>query len=201
MGQNKRHYDLEREPNYRLEFNEPRFVRPPLKWWMILLKIGMATLIVLSLLLSLIVGELVFWDIPWDYKFAWLFIIISVFSLGEKPVLIPISTELQFFDKYFVIYRPIKHYGRTARREYDIIEYEAVKKVTYSDARSGIMIYCGVYEISYPIDKKGRCSTTPKYERYVKEDVRLINKGIADGIDFKREIEEHSPIKVEVLPY
>lgn len=201
MKQDKRHYDLEKEPNYRLEFHEPVYFKPPLRWWMIAIRTVISILVFYWFLFSVVGQEKVLWDeLPLVQRLFLAALMIYLFRIRGQDIIIPSPMELWFYDDYFIIYRHKMnyYYGKLKLREYNIIDYATVTKFSYSEDSSFITIHADIYEISYKFDKNGVLSKKPKH-RYTEKTVELISRAFLKNIDVKKEVEEHSPIKVKIV--
>lgn len=112
----------------------------------------------------------------------------------QKRVASPI--ELRFYGDYFVLYRPDRYYSRrVSRKEICYMKYCDVTRCVYKSGAQRIHIYGGGVSEFYRADKNGRIPEEPTEIRHYKDGVLFFNTSV-DSVDFKREIEEHSPIRV-----
>lgn len=132
--------------------------------------------------------------------FVILLIGIALYAYGKyaingikEPVLIQLHTD------YIVVYRECFHYDKTnPRMQLERFRYGDITKVTWSKAHKELII-CGVAEVeATDYDQKGELILDS--ERTSIETTKcVIGTEYMTDIDFKKEIEEHTPLTVEVI--
>ncbi len=106
--------------------------------------------------------------------------------------------EIRFYDDYLILYREKKHYGSGIQRKmYDKFYYKDIHKCQYRTETKRINIYGKVEGKWYDYNKDGSLPTQPTYHKTT-DSLDYFYTIFAQDIDFVKEIEEHSPIKVEI---
>ena len=113
---------------------------------------------------------------------------------GYKKIECP--SQLQFFDDYLVFYVP-KHYIKKGRERMEIqkIYYKDVTKCDYRTNARRLVIY-GMMEFTfYDYDKQGKIGNHPSLQRHA-DSILSFYTVFDNEHDFKKIIEENSPLKV-----
>ena len=129
------------------------------------------------------------------------FLAVAVDILGwKKRGHEPSPIELQFYDRYLVIFRPKRYYHRGATRmEYLKMMYSDIKRCVYQTHSRRVRFNGNIHTTWYDYDAYGRLPSEPTYDRMRMDISCDFSTLCAPGVDFKAEIEGHSPIKVEIL--
>ena len=94
-----------------------------------------------------------------------------------------------------------KYYSKKlSRREYFKIEYKDVSKCKFlaNSPSKRIHIYGNVHAVWYNLNEDGSLPQQPTYDRIVNGTLIYFTTFQNENINFVREIEEHSPLKVEI---
>lgn len=95
------------------------------------------------------------------------------------------------------MYHPARYYSkRITRKQYNIMPYAAVTKVVRDGGPNLIKIYGDGQSIWYNYRKDGTLPGKPTETRDVKGGMIYFCTVLAPEVDFKEEIETHSPLKV-----
>ena len=145
---------------------------------------------------SVIFGENMFAEMGFSGIVAIVFVAgVLVKNGGHEDVPSPI--ELQFFDEYLIIYRPKLYLSkRVTRKDIAQFYYKDITKCVYYEKLQRLHIYGGGTFTWYNYRKDGTLPETPTDVRNPEEGIDIISTRCAPDVDFKKEIEEHSPIKV-----
>jgi hypothetical protein len=109
----------------------------------------------------------------------------------------PSPCELRFYDDYLVQYCERRYYNRrNIRKEYYKFYYKDISRCVYRTVVNKMDIYGVVEATFYKYDKNGNLPSTPCKHKTV-DSISVFYTVFEPNIDFVKEIEEHSPIKVQ----
>jgi hypothetical protein len=109
----------------------------------------------------------------------------------------PSPCELWFYDDYLVQYCERRYYNkRNIRREYYKFYYKDISRCVYRTVVNKIDIYGVVEATFYKYDMNGNLPSLPVKHKTV-DSISVFYTVFEPNIDFVKEIEEHSPIKVQ----
>lgn len=187
-----------KEPNYVLRFNEMSLA-PKDNYKLIKgLKITVIIIWIAAVLSAIIFGGDLFEGVS---GIALCILIILSVKLLFTSTLHRIKRifELRFYDDYLVAYRPETLISPSSRRaEYFTMYYKDIEKCHYRTGAKRISFY-GKGDCKYYYYKKD--GTLPELPSHHKTSELGMFYFYVDGepnIDFVAEIEQHSPIKVEI---
>ncbi len=187
------------QPNYILKANEAVLIRTDRgKGYNFLKKmvIGICAVILIG---SIIFRESLLAELDSTSKVLLLGLIVGLFVNRGKLEDTPSPIELQFFDDYLILYRPKRYYNKkTTRMEYNKMLYSTITKCVYKSQSKRVHIYGDLIAKWYNYDSNGVVSPKPTYDRVVKETMVYFSCKCALEVDFVREIEEHSPLRVTI---
>ena len=110
---------------------------------------------------------------------------------------VPSPIELQFYDEYLIFYQPKRYLGkRVTERRITKFYYKDITKCVYYEKLQRIHIYGGGTCTWYNYRKDGSLPEEPTATKSTDDGMTLFSTRCAPDVDFKKEIEEHSPIKV-----
>ena len=111
----------------------------------------------------------------------------------------PSPMELHFYNDYLVLYLPKRYYSRkVTRKQINTMKYSEISKCVLKNKSNRIQIYGNGNSVWYNYKKDGSIPSKPTEERRFTEGMIYFNIQFASHIDFKEEIESHSPLKVIV---
>ena len=185
------------EANYILKFNDGRLVpKNETLLFSIVQKLACAFALVL------VVGSFLFHEflLSGVSMTVWVCIIITVVYLIQNGGRIrkECYTELQFYNDFLIQYVP-KHYisKKKSREEYYKIFYKDIKECNYRKVTKKVVILGKIEGIFYKYKKNGEVETEPSYHK-ITDTITKFYTIFEPDIDFVREIEIHSPIKVNI---
>lgn len=184
-------------PNYVIKTNEA--VLMPTKQNKGLSFVKISTWIVVAVLL---IGSLVFQDNLFAELSGSTLVLLIVLGLGVsflsgKKEYAPSPMELQFFDDYLVLYLPKRYYSkRITRMEINQMKYSEITKCVYDIKSQRMLLYGNGNSTWYNYKTDGTIPNTPTKVRNYTEGMIYFNTRLATDVDFKTEIENHSPIQV-----
>lgn len=189
--------DNNEQPNYVLKFNS--VASKKLEDEMSKFKKPVVFIIIAIIFGSIIFGENLFVELSWTARIILIGLAIAVLFSGKSED-VEVPSELQFYNDYFILYRPQFYYGNVSRREYLKMEYKNVSECVYEKSTYSklIKIYGDGRSIWYNFKKDGTLPTQPTRDNTYTGGLIFFNTYINPDIDFVKEIEEHSPIKVIV---
>lgn len=188
------------QPNYILKANED--VSMPkndtksktLSW------VKKTTLIIVAILIigSFIFGDNLFSELSFSAKSLLIALIMGLF-FTKTTEHVPSPFEIWFFDEYFVVYRLKRYYSKkVSRKEFNKFFYNDIEKCTYNNVTKRFDIIGKVDAYWYDYNKDGSVPTEPTYHRIVDGGICYFYTGMSQEIDFVKEVEEHSPIKIQI---
>lgn len=162
-------------------------------------RIGVLIVAAIVLIGSFVFQENLMSEFSWTTRCLLIVIVVAALLLGRKKKDVPSPIELQFYNDFLILYRPKRIYNKkVARMEINKMRYSEIKKCVYKSKLQRVHIYGTVYATWYNYDNQGVISKVPTYDRVVEDTLCYFSTLFATDIDFKKEIEEHSPIKVIV---
>ena len=187
------------KPKYTLKTNEAVMQSPKQATWFKVIKI-IALLLVAGILIgSVFAHKNLFMEMPIIVRILVVLFIVGVIVVSMRKKDTPSPMELQFYNNQLVLYRPMKVYsGQKARREMNTMKYTEITDCVYKTKSQRIDIYGSVKATWYQFYKNGQMAKSPTSDRYVKDTLLFFRTNFATDVDFKKEIEEHSPIRVRV---
>lgn len=185
------------KPSYVLKFNE-KFIRPKNESVTKDIIKGIVTLaIAVLLVLWIVLGREFRNEIPvsvWAGLF--LMIVYLVTQGGHEDY--PSPCELWFYDDYIVQYCEKRYYDkRQVRKEYYKFYYKDIHHCYYRTVSQKIAIYGMVEMTFYKYDKNGNVAEVPSLHKTI-DSISTFYTVFEPSIDFVKEIEVHSPMKVEI---
>ena len=184
-------------PNYILKTQEAVLVPVNQGSGLRFLKIGVWTVVAIIVIGSFLFQSNLFSELSWTARCLLIVLAVGVSFIGGKKTDIPSPIELQFYDSYIIIYRPKRYYSRkVTRMEINKMLYSNITKCIYKSNSKRLHIYGNVDATWYNYDANGVVSSTPTYSRMVTNTLCYLSTRCAPDVDFKTEIETHSPIKV-----
>lgn len=189
---------IEKNPNYVLKTNEAVLIKKQGKGFTFL-KTGVWIVVAVIVIGSLLFQDNLFSELSWTARILLIVLALGVTSLGGKKENIPSPIELQFYDDYFVLYRPKRYYNKkVTRMEFNKMMYSDISRCVYKAKSQRIHFYGKVYATWYDYDENGTVSQIPSYNKIVEDTLCYISTRCANDIDFKNIIEANSPIQVIV---
>lgn len=184
------------KPNYVLKFNEGNMVPKNESIVRTILKGIMVFALIILIIGSVLSGSFLFFEMSLSAKIC-LFMAIGYLIKTGGHVRKPSPCELWFYDDYLILYRPKVYYSKNnIRQEWYKYNYKDIKKCEYRTKVKKINLY-GVYMgVIRNYKKDGSLNPEPSYERTVDSICRFYTV-FEPKIDFVKEIETHSPIKIE----
>ncbi len=185
------------EPNYVLKTNEAVLVPTGQSNGFTFLKIGVWIVVIVIILGSFIFQDNLFSELAWTTRILLVVLVVGVTFLGGKKEYAPSPMELQFFDDYFILYLPKRYYSkRVTRMEINMIKYSNISKCVYKTQSQRIHIYGNGTSTWYNYKADGTLPQTPTESRNYTAGLIFFDTRLATDVDFKNEIETHSPIQV-----
>lgn len=187
---------MNENPNYVLKFNEGNMVPKHESTAKDIVKILFYIFLAILILGSILSGNFLFFEMSLSAKMCFFIIAGYLFKTGgyERK---PSPCELYFYDEYLILFRPMVYYSKNnIRQEWHKYYYKDIKKCEYRTKVKKINLY-GLYKgVYYKYKKDGTLNLTPSYDRTVDSICRFYTV-FEPNIDFVKEIETHSPIKIE----
>ncbi len=148
------------------------------------------------LVASLLLGEMFFFEINWTARVLLVALVIRYGVPKQKEVMTPSPMELRFYRDYLELYRPSRYYdARTTRKEYRRMKYSEISKCVYKTNGKRIQIHGNGTSIIYERCKDGTFPAEPTKTKEFTGGMFYFSTRM-DTVDFKKEIEAHSPICV-----
>lgn len=153
-------------------------------------------IIVVIIVATVLFQENIFMELSWRTKM--LLVGLGITTITTRGTIRrPSEFELQFYQDYLVVYREKFFYNRDfARKKIEKIYYKDVKKIQYRQKTQRINLF-GINEgIYWDYKKDGTLSEEPSYNKTM-DGVIYFYTALSD-VDFIKEIEAHSPLRVEI---
>jgi hypothetical protein len=184
------------QPNYVLSFNEGVLV--PKKNKYSFMKKAVIAIIVILVIGSIIFQDNLFLELDWTTRILLIGIALSVlFTGGSQRVSSPM--EIQFYNDYLILYREKRYYSKkVTRKMFDKFYYKDISQCQYKTTSKRINIFGTVEGIWFNYNKDGSLPDKPTYHRTTVGGIDYFYTSQEPNIDFVKEIEAHSPIKVIV---
>lgn len=111
----------------------------------------------------------------------------------------PSPCELWFYDDFIIQYCEKRYYDkRHVQKEYYKFYYKDIKRCYYRTVSKKVAIYGMVEMTFYKYDKNGNVAEAPFLHKTIDSISTFYTVYDESTIDFVKEIEAHSPIKVEI---
>lgn len=187
------------KPNYVIQINEAVLIPTKQSSGFTFLKIGVWIVVGVIVLGSLIFQDNLFSELSWTARVLLIVLALGVTFLGGKKEYAPSPMELQFFDDHLILYLPKRYYSkRVTRMEINQMKYSEITKCVFKTKSQRIHFYGNGTSTWYNYKADGTISQTPTQVRNYTAGLIYFNTQLATDVDFKTEIENHSPIQVIV---
>ena len=195
MGQDP--FGNTQEPNYILRFNDAQSIPVKGDIW------GKIQKVCLCIIGILFITSLIFRDNMFDdlsgYCIGVLLSALFYSSMRKKHIWAPFPTELRFYEDKLVVYRDYVPHdgGKRFRQEWHQFYYKDIQFIYIRLKAKRIHIRGVVHGIYTWYDAHGQLTNKKKYDKITDSGCLIDTHNMGD-IDFVKEIESHSPLKVEV---
>lgn len=187
------------QPNYVLKTFESDLVPIPPKKGYVFLRVGVWSVVVILVLGSLLFQDNLFMELSGTTRVLLIVLAIGVTFWGNKKEYSPSPLELRFYDEYIVFYLEKKYYSkRVTRMEFVKMKYTEISKCEYDIKNKRVYVRGNGISRLYNYKKDGTLPSEPTDIRDFKRGLMYFGTWFMEDIDIKKEIEEHSPIKVIV---
>lgn len=107
--------------------------------------------------------------------------------------------ELRFYDDSLVVYQDhVPHSdGKKIRQEWSYFKYDDIKLIRWQLRAKSVLIQGVVHGVYIWYDNEGNLTEKKKYDK-ITDSGCIFNTHNMGDIDLAMEIEEHSPLKVEI---
>lgn len=186
-------------PNYVIKTNEAVLVPTKQSSGFTFLKTGVWIVVAVIIIGSLLFQDNLFSELSWTARVLLIVLALGVTFLGGKKEYAPSPMELQFFDDHLVLYLPKRYYSKSVTRmEINKMKYSEITKCVYKANSQRIHLYGNGTSTWYNYKADGTIPQTPTQVRNYTAGLIYFNTQLATDVDFKTEIENHSPIQVIV---
>lgn len=186
------------QPNYVLKFNETDSRKVKDRNYYI--KKTVVIIIAIIVIFSIIFGENLFLELSWTARILLIAIALGILFTGKKED-VPSPAELRFYDDYLLLFLERKYYSeRSIKQEYLKMKYSDITKVKYlpNTSNKRFQIYGNGHSLHYDLKKDGNISKKASRDKMFEKGMIYFFTNLNQNIDFIKEIEEHSPLKVEI---
>ena len=186
------------QPNYVLKFNETDSRKVKDRNYYI--KKTVVIIIAIIVIFSIIFGENLFLELSWTARILLIAIALGILFTGKKED-VPSPAELRFYDDYLLLFLERKYYSeRSIKQEYLKMKYSDITKVKYlpNTSNKRFQIYGNGHSLHYDLKKDGHISKKASRDKMFEKGKIYFSTNLNQNIDFIKEIEEHSPLKVEI---
>ena len=187
------------KPGYVLKFNEAVLMPTGEKNNFTFIKVGVWVIVCVLILGSFIFHDNLFSELSWTARVLLILLAVGVAFLHPKKKYTPSPIEIQFYDNYLVIYLPKRYYNRrVTRMEINRMNYTEITKCVIKTQSRRVHIYGGGTSTWFNYKPDGSLPQSPTQVRNYAAGMIYFNVQFSTNIDFKTEIESHSPIEVIV---
>lgn len=187
------------KPNYVLKTNEAVLIPQNTTALQRMIKIGVLIIVAIIIVGSFVFHDNLFSEMSWTARILLIVLAVGIGFWGGKKVDTPSQMELQFYDDFLVFYLPKRYYSKTiTRKQINTLKFSEISKCVYMARSCRIQIYGNGTSVWYNYKKNGELPDNPTENRQFTDGMIYFSTRCATDIDFKKEIEEHSPIKVIV---
>lgn len=187
------------EPNYVLKANEAVLMPTENNKGKSILKVCIWIVIGVIIVASFVFQDNIFAELSWPVRIFLIVLAVGFGFYGGKKEYTESPMELRFYDDCLMLYLPKRYYSnRVSRRQYNTMKYSDITKCVYKTRSNRIHIYGDGESVWYNYKKDGTLPKQPTETRKFTQGLIYFNTQFATDIDFKKEIEEHSPIQVIV---
>lgn len=186
------------QPNYVLKFNETDSRKVKDRNYYI--KKAVVIIIAIIVIFSIIFGENLFLELSWTARILLIAFALGILFTGKKED-VPSPAELRFYDDYLLLFLERKYYSeRSIKQEYLKMKYSDITKVKYlpNTSNKRFQIYGNGHSLHYDLKKDGNISKKASRDKMFEKGMIYFSTNLNQNIDFIKEIEEHSPLKVEI---
>lgn len=186
------------QPNYVLKFNETDSRKVKDRNYYI--KKAVVIIIAIIVIFSIIFGENLFLELSWTARILLIAIALGILFTDKKED-VPSPAELRFYDDYLLLFLERKYYSeRSIKQEYLKMKYSDITKVKYlpNTSNKRFQIYGNGHSLHYDVKKDGNISKKASRDKMFEKGMIYFSTNLNQNIDFIKEIEEHSPLKVEI---
>ena len=186
------------QPNYVLKFNETDSRKVKDRNYYI--KKAVVIIIAIIVIFSIIFGENLFLELSWTARILLIAIALGILFTGKKED-VPSPAELRFYDDYLLLFLERKYYSeRSIKQEYLKMKYSDITKVKYlpNTSNKRFQIYGNGHSLHYDLKKDGNILKKASRDKMFEKGMIYFSTNLNQNIDFIKEIEEHSPLKVEI---
>ena len=183
--------------NYILKTNEAVLMPTKNNRGRKFLKVCVWILVAIIIIVSFIFHDNIFADMNWSTRILLIVLAMTFGFYNGKKEYTPSPMELQFYDDYLVLYLPHRYLDdRETRKQINIMKYSDITKCVYKSKSTRVQIYGDGQSTWYKYKKDGSLPEKPTKDRFVTNGMIYFNTCLATDVDFIKEIEKHSPLKV-----
>ena len=184
------------EPNYVLVFDEGTPVSDKHSIWRVIRGICLVCFAVI-VLGSFAFHENMLKEMS-SYSAATLGALFICSFLFQRINWISSELEWEFYSDKMILYRDKRVYSdKKARQEWTEVYYDDITRFVYRTKSERISISCKQHAIMWDYNRDGTLREQPSYDK-ITDSGFIISTDFAKDLDIVREIETHSPIKIQV---
>ena len=186
------------KPNYVLKANEAVVMPIEMTKKEKIIKTAIIIVLIVIMFGSFLLDVNLFSELPWTTRVLLIALVFWFFSY-QKTDWQPSPMELQFYDEYLILYLPKRYISRRiTRREYSKMKYSEITRVEFEKKSQRFHIYGDGVCTWYNYKKNDLLPEKPTKVNEFEGGMIYFNVRLEKDIDFIKEIETHSPLKVEV---
>lgn len=158
--------------------------------------------VVIVIIAIIIVGSIVFQDnlfseLGWTTRIILVSLALGVMFTG-KTEKIKSPIEIRFYNDHVVVYREKRWYSDKAiHKEFNKFFYSDISGIDYDNRIKRLNIHGKIDATWFKYNKDGSVPEQPYYKRIVDGGICYFYTDLEPEIDIVKEIEKHSPLKVE----
>ena len=182
--------------NYVLKFNET--VRKTVKDTNYKIKIVVIIIIGIIILGSIIFQDNLFSELSWTARIILISLALGVMFTG-KTEKIKSPIEIRFYNDYLVVYREKRYYSdKVFHKEINKFFYSDISSIDYHLRTKRVNFHGKIDATFFKYNQDGSVPKEPYYHRITDGGICYFYTDLEQEVDVIKEIEEHSPLKVEI---
>jgi len=187
----------EKEPNYILKATEAVWVDKNDSVFLVYFQRVIWIIVAIIIIASLFFWENIFMNLSLHARIVLVGGVGYAIFGGGGTVRKPSEFEIRFYDDYLVLYRERISYDKTLeKKSIKKMYYKDIKRFVYRVNSHRINFYGIVEGIEWKYKKNGQLSEKPFYHKTT--DSLCYFYTTLSNVDFVKEIETHSPLRVEI---
>ena len=184
-------------PSYIIKAQSAELIPKELSKIDALVKKLVKVIIILIILFSLFFRENLFFELSWTARIILIVLAVTCVFQGGSDYK-PYPMEIRFYEDYMEFFFEERYCSKKLQRqELYTMSYDKTR-IVYERRDKALKVYGDANHKMYNYDKNRNLPETPSKVKDYEDGLFVVFTQFSPEIDFVKEIEEHSPIKVVV---